>query len=114
MQIMGYLNTTTNVTTPANATIYSNTSNIPSPTPPVTTSSSGGAIPTDSLIASGTGTFGLGANGSVPTASVTGDGFRNASATGIGGGAVFTGDSDRVVVASGVLGLVLVAVILVA
>ncbi|KAL8646914.1 MAG: hypothetical protein Q9210_005857, partial [Variospora velana] len=50
-RIMGYLNTTTNATIPANASIFSDTANIPSPTPSpsATTSStviSGGAIPT--------------------------------------------------------------------
>ncbi|KAL9003514.1 MAG: hypothetical protein Q9188_003619 [Gyalolechia gomerana] len=48
-RIMGFLNTTTNITTPANASIYSDTSNIPSPTPvetATTSSASGGAIPT--------------------------------------------------------------------
>ncbi|KAI4287165.1 MAG: hypothetical protein L6R35_003580 [Caloplaca aegaea] len=51
-RIMGYLNTTTNTTTPANASIFSDTANIPSPTPsPSETPSStvigeGGAIPT--------------------------------------------------------------------
>ncbi|KAL8891234.1 MAG: hypothetical protein Q9192_005773 [Flavoplaca navasiana] len=46
-RIMGFLNTTTNETTPANASIYSDTANIP--TPPSTPSeetSSGGVIPT--------------------------------------------------------------------
>ncbi|KAL8794450.1 MAG: hypothetical protein Q9195_002923 [Heterodermia aff. obscurata] len=50
-RVMGYLNTTTNVTTPANASMYSNTSNIPSPTSIPTAAAtanvaSGGAIPT--------------------------------------------------------------------
>ncbi|KAL9018886.1 MAG: hypothetical protein Q9185_003798 [Variospora sp. 1 TL-2023] len=51
-RIMGYLNTTTNTTTPANASIFSDTANIPSPTPsPSEINSStvigdGGAIPT--------------------------------------------------------------------
>ena len=48
---MGYLNTSTNITTPANASVYSNISNIPSPIPSSTTAStadivSGGVIPT--------------------------------------------------------------------
>ncbi|KAL8689704.1 MAG: hypothetical protein Q9218_004685 [Villophora microphyllina] len=48
-RIMGFLNTTTNITTPANASIYSNTSNIPSPTPvAMLSTASGGAIPTTS------------------------------------------------------------------
>ncbi|KAI4137261.1 MAG: hypothetical protein LQ341_005221 [Variospora aurantia] len=51
-RIMGYLNTTTNTTTPANASIFSDTANIPSPTPSpseITSSTvigDGGAIPT--------------------------------------------------------------------
>lgn len=48
-RIMGFLNTTTNITTPANDSMYSNTMNIPSPTPVLaaaTSSASGGAIPT--------------------------------------------------------------------
>ena len=78
---MGYLNTTTNITTPANAPIYSNTSNIPSPTPkPKTTStSSGGAIPTttasssaSSTVTAVTTTTGTGAGTGAGTASTGG------------------------------------------
>ncbi|KAL8994283.1 MAG: hypothetical protein Q9169_005699 [Polycauliona sp. 2 TL-2023] len=46
-RIMGFLNTTTNQTTPANASIYSDTANIPTPPPtPMAETSSGGVIPT--------------------------------------------------------------------
>ncbi|KAI4209834.1 MAG: hypothetical protein LQ351_007252 [Letrouitia transgressa] len=56
-RVMGYLNTTTNVTTPANASIYSDASNIPSPSPVTTAAASstivsGGAIPTTDTIGS--------------------------------------------------------------
>ena len=73
---MGYLNTTTNVTTPANASIYSNTSNIPSPTPVSTAAASssiasGGAIPT----ANDTGQHGL-------SSTTSGPGPSDTSATG--------------------------------
>ncbi|KAL9608375.1 MAG: hypothetical protein Q9167_006789 [Letrouitia subvulpina] len=56
-RVMGYLNTTTNVTTPANASIYSDASNIPSPSPVTTaaassTIASGGAIPTSGTVGS--------------------------------------------------------------
>ncbi|KAL8806614.1 MAG: hypothetical protein Q9182_001262 [Xanthomendoza sp. 2 TL-2023] len=59
--IMGFLNTTTNLTTPANDPIYDNTANIPTPPPTSSPTSSGGAIPTSNatgnrLVPSATGT----------------------------------------------------------
>ncbi|KAL8695679.1 MAG: hypothetical protein Q9224_003241, partial [Gallowayella concinna] len=49
-RIMGFLNTTTNVTTPADDTIYDDTANIPTPpptpSPTADETSSGGSIPT--------------------------------------------------------------------
>ncbi|KAI4162711.1 MAG: hypothetical protein LQ346_009108, partial [Caloplaca aetnensis] len=90
--IMGYLNTTTNVTTPANASIYSDTALIPSPTPvdspssdsDSSSSSSGGAIPTadatgNQLLGSATptatsgGSTGGGGTAGAAAASPTGD-----------------------------------------
>ncbi|KAL9592279.1 MAG: hypothetical protein Q9179_006877 [Wetmoreana sp. 5 TL-2023] len=85
-RIMGFLNTTTNMTTPANASIYSNTANIPSPTPIATTSTaSGDAIPTSNatgnqLLPSSTESA---ASGTTPaTGPPTGAGAPQASATG--------------------------------
>ncbi|KAL8725174.1 MAG: hypothetical protein Q9181_006518 [Wetmoreana brouardii] len=82
-RIMGFLNTTTNMTTPANASIYSNTANIPSPTPiPTTSTASGGAIPTsdatgNQLLPSPTESAASGTTGPP-----TGAGAPQASATG--------------------------------
>ncbi|KAL8719680.1 MAG: hypothetical protein Q9225_003335 [Loekoesia sp. 1 TL-2023] len=87
-RIMGFLNTTTNITTPANARIYRDTSNIPSPTPvstSTTASASGGAIPTsdatgNQLLPSTTGPA---ASGTSPVAGVTnGAASDQASSTG--------------------------------
>ncbi|KAL8912820.1 MAG: hypothetical protein Q9172_007421 [Xanthocarpia lactea] len=81
-RIMGFLNTTTNETTPANASIYDNTSNIPTPTPMTTSvTSSDGVIPTsdatDNQIlpsATETGASGsaAGGDGAAPTGSTEG------------------------------------------
>ncbi|KAL8934739.1 MAG: hypothetical protein Q9216_005757 [Gyalolechia sp. 2 TL-2023] len=70
-RIMGFLNTTTNITTPADDPIYSDTSNIPSPTPvetATTSSASGGAIPTSDA----TGDLLLPESTASPTADMTG------------------------------------------
>ncbi|KAI4202408.1 MAG: hypothetical protein LQ350_002626 [Teloschistes chrysophthalmus] len=91
-RIMGFLNTTTNITTPANASIYSDVANIPSPTPLSTASTeSGGAIPTtnatgDMLLppstASTTAASSTGPAAGPQTGSVTGAGAPEPSATG--------------------------------
>ncbi|KAL8673190.1 MAG: hypothetical protein Q9168_002382 [Polycauliona sp. 1 TL-2023] len=86
-RIMGFLNTTTNETTPANASIYSDTANIPTPpgTPSMETSS-GGVIPT----ANATG------NSAVPSATETGGPDPAASET----GAAQSGSADGTSTAS--------------
>ncbi|KAI4088804.1 MAG: hypothetical protein L6R37_008148, partial [Teloschistes peruensis] len=91
-RIMGFLNTTTNITTPANASIYSDVANIPSPTPVSTASTeSGGAIPTtnatgDMLLppstASSTAASSTGPAAGAQTGSTTGTGAPQTSATG--------------------------------
>ncbi len=69
-QVMGYLNTTTNQTTPANSTLYSNTSAIPSPTPisssssPSSTASPTSSTPADPATTSGGSTSASGTAGS--------------------------------------------------
>lgn len=74
---MGFLNTTTNVTTPANAPEYSNTANIPTPLPTSSASSassfspSATATPTDT--ASGVST-GSGSGSSSASAAATSKG----------------------------------------
>ncbi|KAL9007955.1 MAG: hypothetical protein Q9173_006872 [Seirophora scorigena] len=82
-RIMGYLNTTTNVTTPANASIYSDTANIPSPTPAPTAAAtstiSGGVIPTSN--ATGNELLATGA----PTASATDAAASGTTAASAGG-----------------------------
>ncbi|MCJ1395743.1 hypothetical protein MMC18_008629 [Xylographa bjoerkii] len=66
-RIMGFLDTTTNVTTPANASIYANASNIPSP---VAQPTSGGVIlPTPAASSSPTSSI---VSGSAPTANSNG------------------------------------------
>ncbi|KAL8945621.1 MAG: hypothetical protein Q9183_008031 [Haloplaca sp. 2 TL-2023] len=56
-RIMGFLDTETNQTTPANDPLYSDANNIPSPTPqaPAASTAEGGAIPTDGSGGGGNG-----------------------------------------------------------
>ncbi|KAI9819492.1 MAG: hypothetical protein M1827_006940 [Pycnora praestabilis] len=67
-RIMGFLNTTTNVTTPADAAIYSNASNIPTPTPLPSTST---ALSSSSYTATATGSSTAGNPSATATASAT-------------------------------------------
>ncbi|KAI4105375.1 MAG: hypothetical protein LQ339_003439 [Xanthoria mediterranea] len=91
-RIMGFLNTTTNETTPANASIYSDTANIPTPPPtPLVATSSSGVIPTSNA----TG------NQVVPSATETGDSGPAASET----GAAESGSTDGTSAASSSRGL---------
>ncbi|KAI4268482.1 MAG: hypothetical protein L6R38_007829 [Xanthoria sp. 2 TBL-2021] len=86
-RIMGFLNTTTNETTPANAAIYSDPANIPTPPPtPSVETSSGGVIPTSNA----TG------NQIVPSATETGGSGPAASGT----GAAETGSTEGTSAAS--------------
>ena len=95
---MGFLNTTTNETTPANASIYSNTANIPTPPPtPLVATSSSGVIPTSDA----TG------NQVVPSATETGDSGPAASET----GAAESGSTDGTSAASSSRGLLTGAVV---
>ncbi|KAL8714393.1 MAG: hypothetical protein Q9220_001726 [cf. Caloplaca sp. 1 TL-2023] len=88
-RIMGFLNTTTNITTPADAPIYSDQANIPSPTPkPTAATSSGGAIPSTTgseAVASSTDSASSTSAASTTSSTVnppTGAGAPQASATG--------------------------------
>ncbi|KAL8936789.1 MAG: hypothetical protein Q9211_004016 [Gyalolechia sp. 1 TL-2023] len=67
-RIMGFLNTTTNITTPANDSIYSDTSNIPSPTPVETAATSSAS---GSATSHATGTQLLPESSTAPAASAT-------------------------------------------
>ncbi|CAO1606401.1 hypothetical protein XANCAGTX0491_009899 [Xanthoria calcicola] len=97
-RIMGFLNTTTNETTPANASIYSDTANIPTPPPtPLVATSSSGVIPTSNA----TG------NQVVPSATETGDSGPAASET----GAADSGSTDGTSAASSSRGLLTGAVV---
>ncbi len=79
---MGFLNTTTNQTTPANASIYDDTSNIPTPTPMTTSmTSSDGVTPTSdatdnqilpSATETGASDSAASGNGAAPTGSTEG------------------------------------------
>ncbi|KAL8757266.1 MAG: hypothetical protein Q9184_004262 [Pyrenodesmia sp. 2 TL-2023] len=116
-RIMGYLNTTTNVTTPANASIYSDTALIPSPTPvssDAAASSSSSTIQTadptgNQPLASATPTpasgdpISAGGDGTAAAASPTGEGTSAAAA----GSLVFVGWSGLVAMAGLVGGVVL-------
>ncbi|KAL8675988.1 MAG: hypothetical protein Q9186_007446 [Xanthomendoza sp. 1 TL-2023] len=86
-RIMGFLNTTTNVTTPADDTIYDDTANIPTPpptpSPTADETSSGGSIPTSNA----TG------NQILPTATETSAGTDGPSASGAGAGPAATGEA---------------------
>ncbi|KAL8849783.1 MAG: hypothetical protein Q9221_005266 [Calogaya cf. arnoldii] len=75
-RIMGFLNTTTNQTTPASASIYSDVANIPTPppTPLSAETSSGGAIPTVNSMG----------NQTVPSATETGASASDPAASGDG------------------------------
>ncbi|KAL8731106.1 MAG: hypothetical protein Q9166_003634 [cf. Caloplaca sp. 2 TL-2023] len=95
-QIMGFLNTTTNETTPANASIYEDTSNIPTPPPTPTaaaSTSSGGVIPTSNA----TG------NQILPSATETGESDSAPAPTGTG--AASTGSSGGMSDATSLRGL---------
>ncbi|KAI4226219.1 MAG: hypothetical protein L6R36_003355 [Xanthoria steineri] len=97
-RIMGFLNTTTNETTPANASIYSDTANIPTPPPTsLVATSSSGVIPTSDATA----------NQVVPSATETGDSGSAASET----GAAESGSTDGTSAASSSKGLLTGAVV---
>ncbi|KAI9879472.1 MAG: hypothetical protein M1830_008431 [Pleopsidium flavum] len=72
-RVMGFLNTTTNITTPANATQYSNTANIPTPPPTASASSATSFSPsaTATATSTGSGVGGGSASGSASVAAAT-------------------------------------------